>query len=260
MLAALPPYPCAFCHEDAGGAQGSPFEPEDLRNRYAATRDSLLAAAEGRRGSELFDWMVDQMLALPAHRVPAGGEAGGDAPLSPAFERLYQRFRIGRATVAIRDPDRGGAPGPIVRCKVPRGPPAQGSRQGFVGSEVGRMREITSLTARAERIMPARALAGARCRGLELDRAVDSQIQLEALVHGFRTDAESDFAAAHAEGLEHARAAIESGLDALQELTARRRGLAVALVLIALVLVGLGAKIRRLGAYAPQSGGSGCGR
>jgi hypothetical protein len=33
----------------------------------------------------------------------------------------------------------------------------------------------------------------------------------------------------------------------LQELTARRFGLAVALVLIALVLVGLGAKIRRLG-------------
>ena len=252
MLAALPPYPCAFCHEDAGGAPGSPFEPEDLRNRYAATRDSLLAAAEGRRGSELFDWMVDQMLALPAHRVPAGGEAGGDAPLSPAFERLYQRFRIGKTTVAIRDPVTGAArEEPVVRCSdCHAAQPVLGTGQGLVvGSEVvERMREITSLTARAERIMLRARSGGVPVQmGLaSLDRAVDSQIQLEALVHGFRTDAGSDFAAAHAEGLEHARAAIESGRDALQELRARRRGLAVALVLIALVLVGLGAKIRRL--------------
>ena len=81
-----------------------------------------------------------------------------------------------------------------------------------------------------------------------LDRAVDAQIQLEALVHGFRTDAESEFAKIQAEGLEQARAAIESGRDALRELGSLRRGLAVALGLIALVLVGLGLRIRRLGA------------
>jgi hypothetical protein len=80
-----------------------------------------------------------------------------------------------------------------------------------------------------------------------LDRAVDAQIGLEALVHGFRSDEGSAFAQTHAEGLEQARAAISSGRDALEELAARRRGLAVALVLIALVLAGLGAKIRRLG-------------
>jgi hypothetical protein len=253
MLAPLPPYPCAFCHEDVAGAQGAVFEPEDLRRRYEATRNELLARAEGRTGSELFDWMVDQMLALPVHHVAGGGEAEGVTPLSPAFERLVRRFRIGRTTVAIRDPETGAErQEPVVRCsQCHAAQPALGSGQGFVvGSEVvERMREITSLTARAERIM-LRARAGGvpvQAGLASLDQAVDSQIQLEALVHGFRTDAASDFAKTHAEGLEQARAAIENARDGLQELTARRFGLAVALVLIALVLVGLGAKIRRLG-------------
>jgi hypothetical protein len=65
-------------------------------------------------------------------------------------------------------------------------------------------------------------------------------------VHGFRTDAGSAFASTQAEGLAQAHAAITTASDALKELAARRRGLAVALVLIALVLVGLRAKIRGL--------------
>jgi len=249
MLAPLPPYPCAFCHEDIGAAQGAAFEPEDLRERYADTRNALLARSEGRTDSELFDWMVDQMLALPFHHV--GREAG--APLSPNFERLYQRFRIGKTTVAIRDPETGAErQEPVVRCsQCHAAKPVLGSGQGFaVGSEVvQRMREVTSLTARAERIMLRARAGGVPVQaGLSsLDEAVDSQIQLEALVHGFRTDADSAFAKTHAKGLEEARTAIESARDGLKELAARRRGLAVALVLIALVLVGLGAKIRRLG-------------
>jgi hypothetical protein len=253
MLAPLPPYPCAFCHEDVAGAQGAAFEPADLRERYEATRNELLARSEGRTGSELFDWMVDRMLALPVHRVPAGGAIGSAAPPSPAFERLVQRFRIGKTAVAIRDPSTGAVRDePVVRCSDCHADrPELGTGHGFaVGSEmVERMREITSLSARAERIMLRARSGGVPVQdGLSsLDRAVDSQIQLEALVHGFRTDAGSEFATAHAEGLAHARAAIESASDGLQELGARRRGLAVALALIALVLVGLGAKIRRLG-------------
>lgn len=253
MLAPLPPYPCAFCHEDVAGAQGAAFEPEDLRNRYAATRDSLLARAEGRTDGELFDWMVDQMLALPSHHI-AGADDGEDgAPLSPAFERLYQRFRIGKTTVALRDPETGAErEEPVVRCsQCHAAQPELGTGDAYrVGAEVvERMREVTSLTARAERIMLRARSGGVPVQeGMSsLDHAVDAQIQLEALVHGFRTDAESEFAKAHAEGLEHARAALESGRGGLQELAARRQGLAVALVLIALVLVGLGAKIRRLG-------------
>jgi hypothetical protein len=83
---------------------------------------------------------------------------------------------------------------------------------------------------------------------LSLDHAVDAQIGLEALVHGFQTGPGSAFATTHAEGLAQARAAITSGRDALEEVSARRHGLAVALALIALVLIGLGVKIRRLGA------------
>jgi hypothetical protein len=253
MLAPLPPYPCAFCHEDVAGAQGAAFEPEDLRERYQHTRDALLARAEERTGSELFDWMVDQMLALPFHHVAGGGAGAGEAPLSPAFERLMQRFRIGKTTVLLRDPETGAERAePVVRCSQCHAEtPALGSGQGWrVASEVvERMREITSLTARAERIMLRAREGGVPVQaGLSsLDRAVDAQIQLEALVHGFRTDPGSDFATTQADGLEQARAALASGGDALKELAARRRGLAVALALIALVLIGLRAKIRRLG-------------
>ena len=254
MLAPLPPYPCAFCHEDVAGAQGAAFEPEDLREGYVRTRNALLAQAEGRTGSELFDWMVDRMLALPVHHVEGGGQAEGGAALSPAFERLFQRFRIGRTTVTTRDPETGAErQEAVVRCsQCHAAEPVLGSGQGFrVGVDVmERMREITSLTARAERIMLRARAGGVPVQaGLSsLDRAIDAQIQLEALVHGFRTDAGSAFATTQAEGLEQARAAIASGSDALKELAARRRGLAVALALIALVLVGLRAKIRRLAA------------
>jgi hypothetical protein len=246
MLAPLPPYPCAFCHEDVAGAEGAMFEPEDLREGYARTRDALLAQAEGRTGSELFDWMVDRMLALPVHHVEGG------VALSPAFERLFQRFRIGKTTVTTRDPETGAQfQEAVVRCSHCHTlEPLLGSGEGFrvAADMIERMREITSLTARAERIM-LRARAGGvpvQTELSSLDRAIDAQIELEALVHGFRTDAGSAFATTQAEGLAQARAAIASGRDALEELAARRRGLAVALVLIVLVLAGLRAKIRRL--------------
>jgi hypothetical protein len=252
MLAPLPPYPCAFCHEDVAGAEGAAFEPEDLREGYVRARDALLSQAEGRTDSELFDWMVDRMLALPVHHVQGGGQAQGGAALSPAFERLYQRFRIGKTTVTARDPETGAElPEAVVRCShCHSAEPVLGSGQGFrVGADVvERMREITSLTARAERIMLRARAGGVPVQaGLSsLDRAIGAQIELEALVHGFGTDEGSAFASTQAEGLAQARAAITTASDALKELAARRRGLAVALVLIALVLVGLRAKIRGL--------------
>jgi hypothetical protein len=252
MLAPLPPYPCAFCHEDVTGEEGAAFEPGDLRERYARTRDALLANAGGRTGSELFDWMVDQMLALPVHHVASGGQAEASAALSPAFERLFQRFRIGKTTVTTGDPETGAElREAVVRCSdCHTSAPVLGSGQGFrvATDAIARMREITSLTARAERIM-LRARAGGvpvQAALSSLDRAIDAQIELEALVHGFRTDAGSGFATTQAEGLAQARAAIASGRDALEELAARRRGLAVALALIALLLVGLRTKIRRI--------------
>jgi hypothetical protein len=253
MLSPLPPWPCAFCHE----GEGAEFEPADLRQRYARTRDALLAEAGDRLGDELFDWMVDRMLALPAHRLADGGEGAAEGALSPAFFRLLQRFRIGKTYFSYRDPETGAEHREAaVRCSdCHAAEPVLGSGQGWrvAADVIQRMREITSLTARAERIMLRARAGGVPVRGglLNLDRAIDAQIGLEALVHAFRTDAGSDFAATQAEGLEQARAAIARGRDALEELSARRRGLAVALVLIALVLVGLGAKIRRLAPREP---------
>ncbi len=248
-LAPLPPWPCSFCHEDAPGVEAAAFEPADLRERYVQTRDALLAEAGERRGDELFDWMVDRMLTLPAHR----GAGGSPGALSPAFARLFQRFRIGKTQITYRDPETGAdRTEPVVRCSsCHAAQPALGSGQGYrISAAIMQdMREITSLTARAERIMLRARAGGVPVQGglLSLDHAVDAEIGLGALVHGFSTDPASAFATTHAEGLAQARAAITSGRDALEELSARRHGLAVALALIALVLIGLGVKIRRLG-------------
>lgn len=264
-LLPLPPYPCAFCHEDSGSARAAALEPEDLRKRYARTRDELLVQAGGRRGDELFDWMLDRMLTLPAHRVSERRGGEGEGALSPAFSRLFQRFRIGKTYFVYEDPETGAERRePLVRCADCHvAEPVLGKGQGYrVAEEQMRsMRELTSLSARAERIL-LRARAGGVPVGAarsSLDAAVDAQIELEVLVHAFRTDPESAFSQTHAEGLEHARAALAGGQAALAELGARRRGLAVSLGLIALVLIGLGVKIRSLGGAGPSAGDSATG-
>ena len=251
-LSPLPPYPCAFCHEDAGSVGAAALEPQDLRERYERTRDELLSQAGGRGGEELFDWMVDQMLALPAHQANGGRQRDGEG-LSPAFSRLFLRFRIGKTHFVYEDPETGAEHRePVVRCASCHvAEPALGDGQGYrvAESQIQRMRELTSLTARAERILLRARTSGVLVQSAlsSLDGAVDAQIELEALVHAFRTDPESAFSQTHAEGLEHARAALTGGREALAELGARRRGLALALGVIALVLIGLGLKIRSLG-------------
>jgi hypothetical protein len=110
------------------------------------------------------------------------------------------------------------------------------------------MRELTSRTARAERLLLAAQRGGVHTRNAaeQIDQAVDTQIQLEVLLHSFSAAEDGPFAAKHEEGLEHASAALEAGQEALGELAFRRRGLAVSLVFILLVLVGLGLKIRQI--------------
>ena len=81
---------------------------------------------------------------------------------------------------------------------------------------------------------------------LEIDKAVDSQIELEVLVHAFSLEDGSEFMEKHAQGLEHARSALTAGQSALAELELRRRGLAISLVVILVLLVALAMKIRQL--------------
>jgi hypothetical protein len=252
-LLPLPPYPCAFCHEDTGSANASALEPEQLIERYTRTRNELLIEAGGRRGDELFDWMLDRALTLPAHHVSQRRGGDREQALSPAFSRLLQRFRIGKTYFVYEDPETGTERREsVVRCgNCHTAEPLLGKGQGYRVAEeqMWGMREVMSLSARAERIL-LRARAGGvpvQAARSNLDAAVDDQIGLEVLVHAFHTGPGSTFSQTHAEGIEHARAALAGGQAALTELGARRRGLAVSLVLIALVLIGLGLKIRGLG-------------
>jgi len=76
-----------------------------------------------------------------------------------------------------------------------------------------------------------------------LREAREHQVQSRVLVHAF---AAAPFAERAAAGVASARRAHEAGQAALQEIQVRRRGLAVATLLVLAFLVTLGLKIRRL--------------
>jgi hypothetical protein len=76
-----------------------------------------------------------------------------------------------------------------------------------------------------------------------LREASEHQVQSHVLLHGF---AAAPFAERAAAGIASAQRAQEAGDAALQELQVRRRGLAVATLLLLAFLVTLGLKIRRL--------------
>ncbi len=254
MLGNLPETPCAFCHEGSGplaDTTGDLAEPKARREHYRQLRDSLLASAEhqGLKGDVRFDWMVDQALALPTHTLPKGEDQPGG--LRPEFERLFTKFRIGKTTFTYEDPVTGKpATAALVRCTDCHGPePALGSEPlGYrtAGELLGGMQELTGLTARAERSLLAARRGGVETRKAlsEVDAAVDAQIELEVLTHTFASDPKSAFGEKQKEGVTHARAALAAGQSALDELSFRRKGLAVSLGIIVLVLIGLALKIR----------------
>jgi len=290
MLAPLPEIPCAFCHEGAGplapeGAlavgelpEGTavPPEPGAVQRHYEEVRDGLLAAAraQGLTAEELFDWMVDRALEVEYHNRPGALEAvgaeavvaAGPAPdpeawpaarpstLRPEFERLFQKFRIGKTSFTYIDPVTGEpVKGRVLRCNDCHAPEPLLAAEpaGYdTGAEMlESMRELTALTARAERITLAAERGGVLVEeaALAVDRAVDAQIQQEVLVHTFSAAEGSPFVEAHREGIEQARVALERAQEALDELAYRRKGLAVFLGLVLLVLVALALKIRQVG-------------
>ncbi len=77
----------------------------------------------------------------------------------------------------------------------------------------------------------------------DLDGAVDSEIELTALVHTFNI---ATYQEKQKEGLQHAEAALIAGQKSLDELGYRRKGLLIVLGVIVSVLISLGAKIRTL--------------
>ncbi len=255
LLSPLPETPCVFCHE--GPDSLTPEDPTARAQtaRYRLVADGLIQEA-GRMGLEAdqrFDWLVDQATALEYHRVTGGSNQEGEAPLRPEFARLYSKFRIGKTTYTYNDPTTGEPTQASVRrctdCHAGEdvlGENALG--RNVAGELLDRMRELTSRTAGAERLLLAAQRGGVQTRDAaeQIDRAVDTQIQLEVLLHEFTAGEDSQFAAKYEEGLEHANAALDSGHEALGELTFRRKGLAISLVIILLLLVALGLKIRQI--------------
>jgi Cytochrome c3 len=255
LLSPLPETPCAFCHEPFGATGATAIQLDRTAAHYASVRDGLLAEAvdQGLQGDFRFDWLVSQAEALPFHTVSGG--AGSAAPqLRPEFSRLFEKFRIGRIVESYVDP-LSGEPFSVhtVRCSQCHAaePLAADAPVGLDTARgmIDRMRELTVLTASAERVILAARRGGVEVReGVEaIDQAVDSQIGLEVLVHGFSVADDSAFVATYDKGIEEAKKAIDSGRVAREELAFRRRGLGVALLIISVLLVALALKIRQLG-------------
>jgi hypothetical protein len=245
MLGPLPDTPCAYCHE---GTQppGGGFEPEKMVLSYASEKQALLrqANAAGLNGDARFDWLVDQALDLPMHQLPGGREIGA-AALQHEFNRLFTKFRIGKTYFTYTNLATGG----ILREKLVRCTHCHGDKSaGFQVSSrfADGMHKLAAETARAERTLLAAQRGGVEVRKahLQLDKAVDSQIQLQVLVHTFTVATNSPFVQKSGEGLEVAQAVLSAGDAALAEISYRRKGLLVSLGIILCVLVGLALKIR----------------
>lgn len=264
MLSPLPNTPCAFCHEGVESLPGqdAEAEPEEIRQNYERLRDELLerAASEGLTGTERFDWLVQRIPRLPPHTLPADQEPSGEPRLRPEFQRLFEKFRIGKTHYEYEDPVTGETVRePVRRCaSCHAGPDFLG--EDAVGLQVSAemlagMSELTLHTAQAERTLLRARRGGVETRDVlaEIDQAVNAQIELEVLLHTFSTDPDGAFVAKQSEGMDSATAALQGAREALEELAFRRRGLAVALVIIVLLLVGLALKIRQLSRHEAEA-------
>ena len=253
QLEPLPATPCAFCHEPIGSLTEDFPEPKKRQENYERMVQKLSLETEDLEGEERFNELVRRALQLEYHTVAGQEDGVATRWLKPEFERLFVKFRIGTTTFSYTDPITGEeVEERVVRCgdchsmdpllaESPRG-------MGTSRQLLSNMRELTVLTARAERMVLTARQGGVEVRDAlaEIDQAVDSQIELEVLVHGFATGEGTEFDAIHAEGLEHVENALVSAQAGLDELVFRRRWLMISLVFIALVLVGLAMKIHSL--------------
>jgi hypothetical protein len=202
--------------------------------------------AQNLSGELLFDWLVDRALELPSHVITGRG-ADDEVRLRPEFTTLFEKFRIGKTRHVFGDAEAGETSTVrVVQCSD-----CHGDTDDSVGLQTAvtfleKQRDLTSLTAQAERV-----LLRARRGGVEvgegvfdLNQAIGTVVELEVMVHSFDADTSGAFDHKHREGIEHAEAALLAGQDGLRELSNRRRGLTIALGFILLLLVGLGLKIR----------------
>jgi predicted CXXCH cytochrome family protein len=249
MFTPLPETPCEICHEGNDEGLTGLFS----RTNYQALKDAFFAEGKalGHSGDQLFDWMVDQIYVVPNHRVDSS--ATDQAVFRPEFARLFEKFRIGKTEVPIRDPSGDSYPHKVTRCgtchdlKTDSDTPSDASE--MARAFINRISELASLTARAERTLLRARRGGVEVREVleDIDNAVNAQIELQVLVHTFSAHDEDAFSEKYREGLGYTRSALDEGAEALSELRYRRIGLGVSLIFIALVLVGLWLKIRQIG-------------
>jgi cytochrome b6 len=245
MLGILPESPCAFCHEGIGALATRVAEPARKAEHFTQMHTDLMSRADqmGLRGERRYDWLVDRALQLPPHLTRT--RAGEPLRLRPEFSRLWDKFRIGKTHYTYTDVATGQPVAvPVSRCNDCH---ESGDGAGYQNAEdyLNATRSLTSMIARAERILLAAHRGGVEVRSVRsaLDSAVDNQIELETLIHTF---ARAPVVEKQNEGLQHAEAALLAGQSALDELQFRRVGLFIALGVILLALVALALKIRFL--------------
>jgi len=237
LLGTLPETPCAFCHEGVGPLAARVAEMPAKAEHFAQVRSGLLRTADKMhlKGNQRFDWMVDQALKLPFHHAGAEKE----------FMRLFDKFRIGKTTYTYKDVATGNEVVVPVRSCATCHEEADSAGLANARAYLDATRGLTSMVGRADRILLAAHRGGVEVRKVraELDGAIDSQIELETLVHTFNA---TEAGAKQKEGLQHAEAALVAGQSSLDELSYRRKGLLIALGIIVLVLAALVMKIRTL--------------
>jgi len=257
MFDPLPSTPCAFCHEGPNGVHHELAEPKAVRQNFEQVLAGILvqAEAEGLEEADRFDWLVNRALQLPFHSLSQTDSDETSQQLRPEFKRLFEKFRIGKTYYTYEDPVTGEPTrAGLVRCSKCHVGSSEASTAASgaqsVTEMVDRMSELTALSARAERVFLAARRGGVETREalVDLEQAIDTQINLEVLVHTFSTAEDSPFVKQHLEGVDFANQALTKGHDALDELGFRRRGLVVSLVLIVAVLIALGLKIREISA------------
>ncbi|HEX7078353.1 MAG TPA: multiheme c-type cytochrome [Candidatus Eisenbacteria bacterium] len=145
--------------------------------------------------------------------------------------------------ITIRDvPGEGVMPHPGPACRQCH--TAGDSCDAATGKMYAALTDLDQRIRGANRILRRAELAGMLVSGPQFElksKGVTAEVEARSLLHSF--DPGRLVKRAH-DGIEAANAGTKAGEGALTELQVRRKGLAVSLVLIALVLVGLGFKIR----------------
>lgn len=244
LLGVIPETPCAFCHEGVGPLAARVAEIPAKAEHFKEVRDGLLATAKakGLTGDARFDWLVDQAQHLPYHRVNVDPKIA--AKLRPEFLRLFEKFRIGKTHYTYKELNGQEVTVAVRRCNDchdEKDSPGLANAAAYLDAT----RSLTGMVGRADRILLSAHRGGVEVRKVraELDGAIDSQIELQTLVHTF---AAPEVKAKEKEGLQHAEAALVAGKSSLDELNYRRKGLFTALAIIVMVLIGLVFKIRVL--------------